>query len=261
MLMEMQFPDLRQTFIADPGYQLFDIDLAGADARVVAWEADDEDLMDAFESGINVHIKNAKDAFPDITQIELEKHKGNLKESYLYDRIKRAVHATNYGAVPATLATKCSWSLRQAEDFQALWLYKLHPAILDWHERTEYEIQTEGRTRNALGDSIDWFSRPDKPTWRKALAWCPQSTVAGVAMEAQIIIDDKLPEVEFLSQVHDSLLFQIQTSKVTRILRQVKDVLDNIIVPYPRPLIIPWEMKTGHRSWGLCKKTDWSELL
>ena len=37
-------PNIRKIFIPDPVYILIDSDLAGADAQVVAWEADDEDL-------------------------------------------------------------------------------------------------------------------------------------------------------------------------------------------------------------------------
>lgn len=259
--MEIQFPNVRRCILPDPGYTIYDADLSGADARVVAWDADDRDLMEAFNRGLNVHIKNATDAFPERTAIELVKHNNNLKNSNLYDIIKRAVHATNYGARPATLAKKCMMSLTEAEDFQAMWLVDLHPAISDWHERIEYEIQTTGRTTNKMGGHIDWFDRPDDSVWRQALAWGPQSTVAEVAAEAQIILDERVPDVEFLIQVHDSLIFQIENSKTTKTLRQVKTVFDSIVVPYPQPLIIPWDIKHSRKSWGDCTKADWSELL
>lgn len=256
----INFPNVRACVIPDPGYTLFDSDQSGADARVVAWEADDHDLMAAFESGVNVHIKNATDAFPEWTQRELEKHNGNLKESILYDLIKRAVHATNYGAKASTLAKKCQMTLQEAEDFQALWLITLHPAISDWHDRIEYELQTTGRTTNRMGGFIDWFDRPDDNVWRQALAWGPQSTVAEVAAEAQIRLDEKLPEVEVLLQAHDSLVFQIENSKVSRLLPQVKDIFHSIVIPYPKPLVIPWELKYSRKSWGDCKKCSWEEF-
>ena len=259
--MMMEFPNLRKCFIPDPGYVLFDIDQEGADARVVAWEANDVALMDAFDSGINVHTMNAKDAFPELTAIELEKHNGNLKSSYLYDRIKRAVHLTNYGGTAGTLAEKCSFSLGEAEDFQALWLYQLHPNILDWHERTEYDLQTKGRTVNAFGDVIDWFDRYSTELWRQALAWLPQSTVAAVAQEAQIICGRKLEHTQFLLQVHDSLLFQVQKRHVSAELRRMKEILDNIIVPYPRPMVMPWGIKYSEKSWGDCTKGGWEDFF
>lgn len=64
------FPNVRRLFIPDPGMTLFDVDLAGADAQVVAWEAEDEELKAIFRSGQKIHAINAKalygaDAGPD----------------------------------------------------------------------------------------------------------------------------------------------------------------------------------------------------
>lgn len=56
---EFKLPNIRKIFIPDPGYVVFDCDLAGADAQVVAWEADDEDLKRAFRAKLDVHAHNA----------------------------------------------------------------------------------------------------------------------------------------------------------------------------------------------------------
>ena len=37
-------PNIRKLYVPDPGYEIFDIDFSGADAQVVAWEADDKPL-------------------------------------------------------------------------------------------------------------------------------------------------------------------------------------------------------------------------
>lgn len=59
--MPLVLPNVRKLFIPDPGYTIYEADLRGADAMVVAWEADDEDLKDAFRRGLDVHAKNAED--------------------------------------------------------------------------------------------------------------------------------------------------------------------------------------------------------
>ena len=41
-------PNIKKLFKADPGYYICDADLAQADARVVAWEADDDKLKEIF---------------------------------------------------------------------------------------------------------------------------------------------------------------------------------------------------------------------
>ena len=45
-------PNIRKFIVPDPGYLIVDADLSGADAQVVAWEADDADLKEAFRDGV-----------------------------------------------------------------------------------------------------------------------------------------------------------------------------------------------------------------
>ena len=40
----LAMPNLRRLLGPDPGWTLFEIDLKGADARVVAWDAGDQSL-------------------------------------------------------------------------------------------------------------------------------------------------------------------------------------------------------------------------
>ena len=65
---EILLPNVRRFFLPDPGYILWDVDLAGADAQIVAWEANDEPLKEAFRKhakgeGPKVHCINAQDIF------------------------------------------------------------------------------------------------------------------------------------------------------------------------------------------------------
>lgn len=60
----IKLPNIRKFFLPDPGYILFDVDLAGADAQIVAWEANDEPLKEAFRAhaagtGPKVHCVNS----------------------------------------------------------------------------------------------------------------------------------------------------------------------------------------------------------
>ena len=60
----IELPNIHKLFIPDPGHFIAEADLSSAEAQVVAWEAGDQDLMEAFKAGLNVHIKNARDVFP-----------------------------------------------------------------------------------------------------------------------------------------------------------------------------------------------------
>ncbi len=84
-------PNVRKFFVPDPGMIMFDVDLAGADAQIVAWEANDEPLKQAFRDyqagiGPKVHCVNALAIFGE----KLAGPKG--KNEPFYTRAKMGVH-------------------------------------------------------------------------------------------------------------------------------------------------------------------------
>lgn len=86
----IHLPNVRKFFKPDPGYTLFDVDLAGADAQIVAWEADDAPLKAAFRAyaagtGPKVHCVNAKAIFGDLAG-------PSGKIDPYYSRAKAGVH-------------------------------------------------------------------------------------------------------------------------------------------------------------------------
>jgi DNA polymerase-1 len=245
-------PNVRTTYIPDPGYTLFDCDLSGADAQVVAWEADDADMKEAFRNGLDVHSANGRAVWGDAFKPK-EKRKGARYE--MRDEMKRAVHGTNYGASARTIAITLGWTIREAENFQSAW-FKARPGIKEWHRRTERLLQTRRKAINAFGYDITYFDRVDA-LLPEALAWVPQSTVGLVTSRGAVRLDAELPWVEILLQVHDSVVFQIPNHLVTPAnMGRVRECLHSQ-VPYPDPLTIPWDLSASRKSWGACKKLAW----
>lgn len=240
---EVKLPNIRKQFIPDNGYIICDADLSGADAQEVAWQANDEDLKNAFKRGIKVHQHNAEAMFGP----------GEPGRKHpRYADCKRAVHGTNYGGSARTIAITLGWRVSEAERFQRDW-FRLHPGIKEWHRRTEYDLQTTRTVRNKFGFRIVYFDRPDN-LLPKALAWIPQSTVAVVCRKGGYRLMKALPWVEILLQVHDSLVFQIPVHK-SDCLNQLREPL-HVTVPHDDPLVIPWELRVSDKSWGHCDKLE-----
>lgn len=246
-------PNVRKFFLPDPGYILFDVDLAGADAQIVAWEANDEPLKNAFRAyaagtGPKVHCVNAQAIFG------ARAGTGNAEVDPYYSRAKAGVHLTNYGGKARTCAAALSISLSEAEHFQREW-FRIHPAIAEWHNTVQNSLNHTRSVRNPFGFVRTYFERPDA-LLPEALAWIPQSSVAIVIDTAYNTITRTLPHVQILLQVHDSLVGQcpIPLWKETKPL--IHQAL-SVTIPYDDPLIIPTGLKTSTVSWGDIKKESW----
>ncbi len=244
----MKFPNVRELFCPDPGYVLLDCDLAGADAQVVAWEANDLPLKQAFRAGLKIHDFNME-------QMDGKQDKTSEGYSKRRDDFKRAVHGTNYGATARTVAITLGWTIARADDFQQRW-FKLHPPILRWHQQVEFALQTTRRVSNKFGYDRTYFDRPDA-LLPQALAWVPQSTVAIVTAKAGVALQKYVPWAELLLQVHDSLIFQIPRHRWNpSSLATLRTVME-VSIPYADPLTIPFGLAASSKSWGSVKKYSW----
>lgn len=243
--MTIELPNIRKLFIPDKGYMIFDADLAGADAQVVAAEAEDVDLLKAFKEGLDVHTKNATDLWGDAFT-NLEGGARNKKRQ----QCKQAVHGTNYGASARTLASILGWQQREAELFQSRW-FELHPGVRDWHRRVELDLREQRIARNKFGYRIIYFDRIDA-LLPQALAWIPQSTVALTAFYGALALEKHMPMVEVLLQVHDSVVFQVPFAHADRF-DDFKRYL-TVPIPYDDPLVIAWGLSRSDKSWGDCEK-------
>lgn len=255
--MKPQLPNIRKLFIPDPGYTMFDVDLAGADAQVVAWAAEDENLMAAFRAGLDIHDFNATDMFGTAyTSLAGDTKSG--PKARKRKEVKQGVHLTNYGGSAKTLARVLGWTIHEADTFQRRW-FSLRPGIRNiWHRRVELELSQHRTVTNAFGYKRTYFGRIEQ-AFTEALAWEPQSTVALVTFEAALQLTEDtsplyVPWVQLLLQVHDSLIFQVPTERQDD-LEPIKAAL-RVVVPYPQPLIIPWGFTRSTRSWGHCDKFE-----
>lgn len=253
-------PNVRKLIIPDPGYTIFEADLAGADAQVVAWEADDDDLKAAFRAGLDVHHKNAEDMWgSEYINLPGSPSDGSTPKGKKRKTVKNSLHLTNYGGSARTLASSQGWTIHEAEKFQRRW-FSLHPGIArEFHGRVRSSLERSRTVTNRYGFRSVFFDRIDS-CFTEALAWIPQSTVALVTYLGTLDgLEPAIPEAEVLLQVHDSIVFQIPTRllessgsvgrsySITDIRRALQ-----VVTPYDDPLIIPWGLSMSEKSWGDC---------
>lgn len=263
MVTKIVLPNVRKLFITDPNYIQFEADLKGADAQVVAWEAEDDELKAAFRAGLDVHSVNAEALWGTVfTSLSPGTYARNKKRQ----DCKRGVHLTNYGGSARGMAQALGWTVHESERFQQRW-FSLHPGILRWHNRYKSQLASNRTIRNAFGFRRVFFGRIDS-CFTEALAWTPQSTVAlntyhgALGLESRYWPEQQKPGyipppsdyAGILLQTHDSLNFQFQVDRVPA-LSEIKAALE-ISIPYPDPLVIPWDLKSSLKSWGEMEKAS-----
>lgn len=251
--MTKPLPNVRKLFLPDPGHIICDVDLSGADAQVVAWEANDAGLKQAFQTGMDIHDYNGRGIWGNVYDRDATPRKYTMR-----DELKRAVHGTNYAAGIRTLSRTLGWTEPFTRSFQQQW-FQLHPGIREWHRRVERDLQTTRAVRNKFGFRIVYFDRPDN-LLPKGLAWIPQSTVAVVCGRGAVRLSKEIPWATVLSQVHDSIIFQVPIRRCT--IRDFADIRQSLAieVPYGDPLTIPWGLAMSTKSWGEVVKTKWEEV-
>lgn len=272
MAAHVTLPNVRKMFVPDPGYVIFDSDLAGADAQVVAWEAKDEDLKSAFRAGLDVHDKNAQDMWGQ-DYICLAGTADSGPKSKKRKECKQGVHACNYGVTPNGMHHHpgIGWPIPRCIEFQNRW-FSLHPKCKERIQNVQKQLDTNRTITNGFGYRRVFFDRPDA-CLPEALAWSPQSTVALVTYRGAIQLENNFhntpeiaeqrkarnqfpnPYLQILLQNHDSLVFQVQERYCDAAdIALMKQYL-RVPIPYPDdPLTIQWGVSISRKSWGDCEK-------
>lgn len=241
-------PNLRRAIVPSPGHVMWEPDLAGADARVVAWDSDDGVLKQMFREGVALHAVTARevygnDAGPD-----------GRREPY-YTLAKKARHLWHYAGKERTMAASLGITVHEAgrvvKRFSGL-----NPGIPRWHNRVRQQLYETRTIRNAFGYRIIYLGRPEE-LLPDALAWIGQGTVACAINRAWVNIAHNVPDAVVLLQEHDSLPGETREELWPATKPLIREQFNRVVIPYPEPLVIPPSLKTSRVSWGDMKSEEW----
>jgi DNA polymerase-1 len=237
-------------YMAEPGKALFNIDYSQAEARVVAYLARCEGLIELFEDPTrDVHKENAARFY----KISVEEVDG--KKRYV---AKRIIHASNYGMGPNKCArvinndyrdTGIRVTFQEARLGQEAYFFT-YPEIQNvfWHEIREELFRSLilttpfGRKRIFYGKWSDKFLD-------EAYSFIPQSTVGDMTNRAMVRVYKQCPEAELFINGHDSLVGQCDIDKVAEVTKKIQSLMAIPVVIHGRELIIPTDVEVG-LNWG-----------
>jgi DNA polymerase-1 len=270
--------DLLKYFLFDEGYIGYSIDLSQIENRIVAYVGGVIEQIRAFENGIDLHRLTASvitgKPYHEISSEDGSSPLGDGRQSERFWG-KKGNHATNYDVQYKTFALKNEMQENEAKAI----LNKIHrgyPQIQNGYHviiqnmmmKNRMVTNLMGRNRLFLGPIV--INPPNVPkhavqsTFREGYAQLPQSTTADKINEQGIefIYYDQgtFRPVELLTQIHDSIVFQISKSvpldEHARIIILIKKSLEQSLYWHEREIPTPADLSIG---WNMCKE-DMKEI-
>lgn len=240
----------------DEGYVLYTMDLSQAENRIVAYVGRIEKMIQAFETGQDVHRLTASLIFnkppEDISDEPGSCSLGN-GDSTERQWGKKANHGLNYDFGFKSFALLYDMSFKDAK-FIVDSYHRAYPELRkNFHGYVKKSLRDNRTVTNLMGRKTIFVSALEDSTFKAAYSCIPQGTVGDVINErgmAYIYHTPMFAPVEILQQVHDSISFQIPLTVPweghASILQRIKENLEKpLTTHYGRSFVIPVDTVMG----------------
>lgn len=240
----------------DEGYVAYTMDLSQAENRIVAYVGRIESMINAFETGQDVHRLTASLIFnKPMEEISDEAGSCNLGNGESSERQwgKKANHGLNYDLGYKSFALYYDMPEKDAK-FIVERYHTAYPELRrNFHGYVKQCLREQRVVPNLMGRRTLFLSDLDDSTFKAAYSCIPQGTVGDVINErgmAFIYYNKQLGLVELLQQVHDSITFQIPISAGwlyhAQSIQAIKDSLETpLTTHYGRSFVIPVDTVMG----------------
>lgn len=221
---------LRNAFIAEDEHNsILSSDYSQIELRLLAHISGDEHLIEAFQSGIDVHSLTASKVF-DVPVEEVTKA--------MRYKAKAVNFGIVYGQTKYGLAKALDISAQEAQSFIDKY-FETYPKVRDYMTNTvafAYEkgyVETIFGRRRYLASELSSPNRMIKEFAERAAINQPlQGTAADLIKLAMIKVDKAFKENNFKSkmvmQVHDELVFEVVADELERVKTVVADAMQNV---------------------------------
>ena len=221
--------ELRKAFVADEGYILCDADYSQIELRVLAHLADEQNLIDAFANGEDIHTKTASQVF----------HVGMDEVTHeMRSRAKAVNFGIVYGISDYGLSRDLSIPRKEAKQYIENYLHyfgnidKYMKDIVEQGKRNGYVTTYFGRRRNipelaSRNFNIRSFGE------RIALNTPVQGTAADIIKAAMVGVYKRLKNNKMKSrlilQVHDELIIEAYEPELKEVKKILKEEMENVV--------------------------------
>jgi uracil-DNA glycosylase family 4 len=259
--MQNQPDEMKKFMLVDEGFVAYNIDLAQAENRIVAYAAPDAGMIDVFEHKKDLHSISASfiaRAFgepltpQEIKELDKRKEPCPIGGGRLTWRYwgKKANHGFNYDQGYRAFAYQNEIPENEGKKIYEAY-HSTYPGVKKYHSWVQEDLRHTRTITNLFGGKRRFFGRWGDEIFKPAYAYIPQSTVADKinlhGLEYIFYNPAAFRHVQILNQVHDSIVIQIPLSAGweyhTRALCAIIASLETPLEFRGRTFVIPADVK------------------
>jgi DNA polymerase-1 len=236
---------IRGAFIAEPGWQLLSADYSQIELRVLAHMSGDPSLIEAFQSGEDIHERTAARVFGGDSE---------LSEKEQRRRAKIINFSIIYGKTAFTLGKDLGVSTREAQAFIDAY-FERHPKVQELLDKIIKEARLTGKVKTLFGrhryiPEIGSRNRNTRQAAERVAVNAPiQGTAADLIKKAMVELWNELNErrlrSRLLLQVHDELVLEVPQEETETVSKLVRDTMEEV---YPLQVPLKVDLSIGS-SW------------
>ncbi|WP_296244242.1 MULTISPECIES: DNA polymerase I [unclassified Psychrobacter] len=218
---------IRQAFIAPEGRVILAADYSQIELRLMAHFSGDENLTRAFNDGLDIHTATAAEVLGKAVEEVSATERRNAKAINF---------GLLYGMSAFGLAKQLQMGRGEAQDYIDMY-FERYPSIKDYMINTRTSAVEHGYVETILGrklytPDINHSNRMVKQGAERAAINAPlQGSAADIIKLAMIAVDKVLPkeQAKMLLQVHDELVFEVDSDKVDSIRQLITDAMQDVL--------------------------------
>lgn len=235
--------EIRSAFVAPPGFFLVSADYSQIELRVLAHLSQDKELVQAFQSGDDIHTHTASLVF--------DVPKANVT-SEMRRRSKTINFGVIYGMGDSALAKQLGITREEAARFITAY-FERYEGVRRFMEKTVEAARRGEAVRTLLGrrrflPNLHSANRGLRFEAERVAKNTPiQGTAADILKLAMVRLDEAapVPRARMILTVHDELVFEVPENDVDRAKERIAHAMSTVL-----PLDVPLVVDVGHgKDW------------
>jgi len=216
---------VRQAFVPAEGYVFVNLDYSQFELRLAAALAGEQDMIDAFNDGADIHQATAAVMY-DIKPADVSKQQRYSAKAVNFGIL--------YGQGPHGLSQGTGMTMVEAKDFIARY-FEVRSAIKNYIEQLRKQAKEQGYVETVMGrrrptpdvNASNFAVR--EAAYRAAVNMPMQGSAADITKLAMLKLEQELPvEAKQVLQVHDSIMLEVPQGMAEAVAKQGQGLMQDI---------------------------------